>query len=319
MGEIIHQDTGREIDRRVNVDHAIEAWTTYLASEDYADATQETYSRALARFRSWLKVRGLDLDQVSPQDVQTWRDELRDSYSLQSINLWLSSIRRFYAWLIEEGAPILNPADVKGVRRRATSRRHKRDELTSSEVLAVLASCEDTPTGHRDRAILSLMAYCALRAIEVQRANLEDLQTKDDRTVLWVQGKGDADTSDFVVLPTSTDGVMRQWLKIRGEDPGPLFPSLGGKNQGQRISLRHIRRIVKNRYKEVGILNGRKTTHSLRHSAITSAIRHGATPLQVQAMARHKSFDTTLGYYHEVGRTENPAEDLVGYNNGDKE
>jgi hypothetical protein len=29
----------------------------------------------------------------------------------------------------------------------------------------------------------------------------------------------------------------------------------------------------------------------LRHSAITSAIRHGATPMQVQAMARHSSFN----------------------------
>jgi len=30
-------------------------------------------------------------------------------------------------------------------------------------------------------------------------------------------------------------------------------------------------------------------------------------------MARHASFDTTKGYYHEVGRIENPAEDLIDY------
>jgi integrase len=61
------------------------------------------------------------------------------------------------------------------------------------------------------------------------------------------------------------------------------------------------------------VVNNGKTTHSLRHSAITSAIRNGATPLQVQSMARHKSFDTTMNYYHEVGRTANPAEDLINY------
>ena len=48
-------------------------------------------------------------------------------------------------------------------------------------------------------------------------------------------------------------------------------------------------------------------------SAITNAIRRGASPLQVQAMARHGSFDTTLGYYHEVSRLDNPAEDLIDY------
>lgn len=56
-----------------------------------------------------------------------------------------------------------------------------------------------------------------------------------------------------------------------------------------------------------------KTTHSLRHSAITNAIRRGASPMQVQAMARHASFDTTLGYYHEVSRLDDPAEDLIHY------
>jgi hypothetical protein len=35
--------------------------------------------------------------------------------------------------------------------------------------------------------------------------------------------------------------------------------------------------------------------------------------MQVQAMARHASFDTTLGYYHEVSRLDDPAEDRVRY------
>jgi integrase/recombinase XerC/integrase/recombinase XerD len=56
-----------------------------------------------------------------------------------------------------------------------------------------------------------------------------------------------------------------------------------------------------------------KTGHSVRHSAITNAIRNGASPMQVQAMARHASFDTTLGYYHEVSRLDDPAEDRVRY------
>jgi hypothetical protein len=30
-------------------------------------------------------------------------------------------------------------------------------------------------------------------------------------------------------------------------------------------------------------------------------------------MARHASFDTTLGYIHEVNRLDAPAEDLIAY------
>lgn len=45
--------------------------------------------------------------------------------------------------------------------------------------------------------------------------------------------------------------------------------------------------------------------------AITHSRRHVAAPLRVQAMAGHSSFDTTLGYYHEVERTSALAEDLI--------
>jgi hypothetical protein len=51
--------------------------------------------------------------------------------------------------------------------------------------------------------------------------------------------------------------------------------------------------------------------HGLRYSAIAVLIRNGALPLQAQDMVRHRSFDTTLGYFHKVGRIDSPAEDFI--------
>ena len=288
-------------------------WESYLKSE-HAETTQAAYEKGLELFRAWLQERGLKLSQVTPPDVRAWRDELRENYAVQTVNLRLSAVRRFYAWLIEEGAPILNPAaNVRGASRRGKTARHKRDELSASEVLAVLDTCEDTELGKRDRGILALMAYCALRTIEVQRADLGDLATRDGRSVLWVRGKGRAEADDFVVLPAAADEALRSWLVDRGQKKGPLFWSLSRQNPGDRLSTRAIRGMVKDRFRRAGVVNGGKTTHSLRHSAISNAIRNGAEPLQVQAMARHQSFETTLGYYHEVSRIESPAEDLIDY------
>jgi len=58
-----------------------------------------------------------------------------------------------------------------------------------------------------------------------------------------------------------------------------------------------------------------KSRHTVNRalSAITNAIRRGGTPLQVQALPGHSSFDTTLGYFHAGARTANPAEDLIEY------
>ena len=306
-----------EIVPRISHEGLVESWGEYLAAE-HAETTRTAYLKGLRLFREWLESESLNLARVTPRDVRTWREHLKERYAAQTVNLWLSAVRRFYAFLVEEySAPVLNPAaEVRGASRRGQTRRHKRDELTASEVRAVLATCDNGDMGKRDRAILSLMAYCALRTIEAHRADLADLQTRDNRTVLWIRGKGHAEADDFVVLPTPVLKAVRAWLRFRRRRKGPLFQSLSRQNRGDRLSLRAIRGMVKGRFDEAGVVGDRKSTHSLRHSAISSAIRHGGEPLQVQAMARHRSFDTTLGYYHEIARTTDPAEDLVDYSDG---
>lgn len=173
----------------------------------------------------------------------------------------------------------------------------------------------NTDQDKRDLAILTLMAYCALRSIEITRANLDNLKTEQDRMILEVQGKGYQEADEIVIIPRDQEQVIRSWVACRKEinANGPLFVSLSNRTKGARLSLRAIREMVKSRFNLAGVVGDKKTTHSLRHSAITTAIRNGATPLQVQAMARHSSFDTTLGYIHAVNRIDDPAEDFIKY------
>lgn len=312
--QVPRQDQLQEIP---SVDHFIDLWLADLRL-DKPENTVKTYAKAMRLFCEWLEGEGLTLATVQPQDVKVWRQFMFENkgYAIATVNLWLTAVRRFYAWLIEQGMQIFNPAVIRGIPNHVNNI-HRRDLLTSAEIRSLMATCTDAINCKRDRAIMYLMAYPGLRTVEVQRADLADLQTKDDRLILWVQGKGHIEKDDFIVVAPIVEEVIHGWIAERGDKPGPLFMSLSNRSKGTRLSLRSIRGMVKGRMKDAGIVNGNKSTHSLRHSAITSAIRHGASPLQVQAMARHKSFDTTLGYYHEVSRTENPAEDLVNYDNGE--
>ena len=289
----------------------IDKWLEAERVNGAAENTINAYRRGLHRFLGWLAEQGIT--QPNSADIAAYRDSLKENYSNLTVNLSLSAVRSFYRYLLENGAIGYSPAEgVRGI--RGGKREHKRSELSDSEVLDVLDTCDDTPQGIRDRAILTLMAYCGLRTIEVQRANLDGLKV-NGRMVLWVQGKGHREADEFVVIPRDQEPVMRRWLAERkklGDDPA-LFVSLSKRNQGERLSTRAIRNLVKEHYHAAGVDDDTKTTHSLRHSAITSAIRHGATPMQVQAMARHASFDTTLNYVHEVNRLDSPAEDLIKY------
>jgi site-specific recombinase XerD len=311
--EIISTGTP-ELITQTPLDELISSWDTYLQTE-MSPSTRSAYLKGMRVFSEWLQGGGLTIASARPSHIRNWREQFSKIYAVQTVNLWLSAIRRFYAFLIEEfDAPILNPAaQVRGVSRRGVSRRHKRDELTPSEVRSVLNTCDTSKQGRRDKAILALMAYCALRTSEVRLADLADLQTRDGRIILWVKGKGYKEPNDFVVLPKPAVKAINSWLKVRGKKKGSLFWSLSRQNREERLSARGIRGMVKKRYMEAGVVGLNKSTHSLRHSAISTAIRNGAEPLQVQAMARHKNYNTTLIYYHELSRTENPAEDLITY------
>ena len=106
--------------------------------------------------------------------------------------------------------------------------------------------------------------------------------------------------------------ALRDWLSIRGSDEGALFVSLSNRSNGERLCLRAIRGIVKKYYKLAGIV-GNKTTHSLRHTAITKAISAGVPIQKVKGLARHSSIETTMIYFHELDRLEDPAEAYIIY------
>ena len=293
----------------------VNQWLQHEAMRGQSDRTLETYRRGFDRFGQWLVEN--EITNPAAADIAQFKADLSGRYAVQSVNVTLSSVKSFYRYLVTIGATSNNPAaDVPGVK-RSKSRRHKRSALTAAEVRAVL----DKPNlssigGIRDLAIIVLMAYCGLRTCEVNRLNLDDLGTEADRMVLYVQGKGHTEADATAVIPRDQERTIRAWIVERrrlGERSKALFVSLSPRTKGGRLSTRSIRAIVTGYYKKAGVTNGNKTTHSLRHTAITQVIRKGATLMQAQALARHENPNTTTGYIHEVNRIENPPEDLIHY------
>ena len=107
--------------------------------------------------------------------------------------------------------------------------------------------------------------------------------------------------------------ALRDCLRVRGTKPGALFTSLSNRSQGERLSLQALRELVKDYYRLAGV-QGNKSTHSLRHTAISKAIAAGVPLHKVsKGLARHASMDTTLIYVHELDRLTDPAEEHITY------
>ena len=306
----------KDITAEKDVLQVVNAWKEALDLQvlagDISETTASTYKRGVSKFLAWCDL--VQIQDIDSDTIQHWKASLK-AYKANTINAWLSGVRSFFAWSVGRRLLIVNPAEgVKGAKRKDTSKKHKREALTDAEVRRLLAQ-PDTKTaeGKRDLAWLSLMLYTGVRTVEIHRSQLKDLHTVGNQLVLDVTGKGHAEADEVVVIanPDAAE-ALASWLAVRGNRPGPLFWSLSDRSHGQILSLQALRGLWLKYKTKAGIV-GNKTVHSLRHTAITSAIRHGATPLQARQMARHKSIDTTMIYYHELDRLSNPAESFITY------
>ena len=156
-------------------------YARFISYLDASPKTVQTYSRAIRQFGKYTAERGIS--QPTREDVVAFRDELKTSHKPSTVQGYMVAVRLFFQWTAQEG---LYPDIAQHIKGAKLSKDHKRDYLTSSQVKNVLGDMErDTPQGRRDYAIVALMVTGGLRDIEVHRANIEDLRTLGDSTVLY--------------------------------------------------------------------------------------------------------------------------------------
>jgi site-specific recombinase XerD len=291
-------------------------WISHLATEEGAtEATCNTYAKEVNRFVGWLEHIASTIERST---LISFRDDLASDYSPATVNLSLVAIRRYLDWLVTEGSILYNPAaGVKGIKDRGRGHTHKRDELTPVEVRRVISVIDtNAARGKRDLAIVTAMAYGALRQIEIQRALIGDYQTERSWQLLWIRERQDLEPDDYIVVNPELKVALADWIAIhpRADDPeAALFCSLHPRTYSKDLTTRHIRRIVKEYLLKAGINNASKTTHSLRNSAITAVIRAGGSLLQVQRVARHINPQTAEKYSYDYDPLEDPAEFMIKY------
>lgn len=272
----------------------------FLSARDVSQNSKFTYRRTLKIFFDWI-----DQNPPGPFNMETIlkykADLTAQGYTAASVSNCISAVRCFFTWA--ESMKYF-PNIAKGVKGAKTGRDHRRDGFAVEQAKEILAAIDrTTPQGKRDFALINLKFHTALRDIEVSRANIEDMGTKDGAQILRIRGKGRDEKDAFVILTPSALGPIREYLKTRkAKDSDPLFVSHGPRNGGGRLTTLAISRMVKERARRVGIISRRLTSHSCRHSAITFALMAGATIQEAQALGRHANINTTLIYSHNLDR-----------------
>ncbi|HPS61361.1 MAG TPA: tyrosine-type recombinase/integrase [Candidatus Cloacimonas sp.] len=276
---------------------------------DGSPKTVETYRRALKQFITWLQAAGIT--QPARSDILAYREQLKATHKPSTTQAYITAVRLFFAWLEQEGL-YNNIADhIKGAK---LDREHKKDALTTAQIKDILNSIDTKDTqGRRDYAILALAVTGGLRTIELQRANIGDIRAAGDNTVLYIQGKGREEKTEYIKLPAPVEKAIRAYLKARGKAPAtdPLFTSASDRNNGGRLTTKSISRLIKSRFIAAGYNSEMLTAHSLRHTAGTLNLLNGGSLEETQQLLRHSNINTTMIYLHHIDRAKNQSEERI--------
>jgi len=280
--------------------------------------TRLAYRKALEDFIAATGVSThAELFALPSTDLVKYRNALqKKKLAPAAINQRLVAVRGLFRRLLKEGKLQHNPADPELVQGFKVSEVSKTEGLTLEEVERMVATCDGTLEGLRDKALLMTLYYQGLRRSEASKLNYKDLVTR--RGLLEIR---DAKNNpyDTVRLRAEVKQAIEAYFEVLNRDlrrlntcaDDPVFVSLSRiRSFGKRLSPVSINEIVKARAKAAGI-ERRITAHSYRHSCATHGLARGVPLHQVQRHLRHKDIRTTLRYDRERDVRKNPMTEAL--------
>jgi len=263
-----------------------------LVERGLSQHTVDAYRRDLVRLAGTLEDRGVDLLAASVEELgQHLRHLRREGLSPRSISRALVSMRRFYAFLVNEGDRSDNPA-VNLYPPRLPRRLPK--VLSEPEVEALLQAPDTArPAGIRDRAMIELLYASGLRVSEL--VGLERSQLQLEAGFLIAFGKG-AKERVVPVGESAEDWLHRYLVEVRPSMVKGRHDIVFVSYRGLGLTRQGFWKLLRNHGRSAGIKN--LSPHVLRHSFATHLLEHGADLRAVQVMLGHSNITTTQIYTH---------------------
>ena len=256
--------------------------------------TLAAYRADLSALERWLDEHEVDLALAQRGDILSFMaSRAQGGARPRSTARQLSSFRRFYRYMVREGALREDPTAQIAMPKVGRS---LPKSLMEEEVEALLAApAVGDPLGHRDRTMLEVLYATGLRVSEL--VNLKLAQVNLNQGVIRIVGKGDRER----LIPLGEEAV--QWVQQFLQGPRVeillerqtdyLFPT----RRGDRMTRQAFWHIIKRYARKAGVQKA-LSPHTLRHAFATHLLNHGADLRVVQMLLGHSDLSTTQIYTH---------------------
>lgn len=204
---------------------------------------------------------------------------------------------------------------LKRAKRALKQKPHKKAAATVEILRALVATCDHSLRGTRDRAIL-LVGFAAggRRRAELAALQVSDLtKVKDGYLICIGRSKNDQD-GDGHTVPVFGEAAraLSRWLVKSGIREGFVFRGVRRNDQlNGHIHPRTINRIVKRCARNARLNPKEFGAHSLRSGFLTEAVDQGVQLRDAMQLSGHKTEAVAQGYYRNKELARNRATDLL--------
>ena len=278
-----------------NLTEQVEDYLRYSQIERGLSANTITaYKQDLSSFINFLQKENLTSWPTKAIDIDAFLAEQRDQKkATSSISRLISSLRKFYQWLVRQNIQKLNPMlEIDSPKKR----RPLPVALTTVEVTDLLKQPDiKKKLGLRDRALLETLYATGIRVSELINLKFTDLH--EELKLVKVFGKGSKER----LIPISK--VALSWIDSYKEKVrDPLILKVGKNtdfiflnSRGSSLTRQAVWQIIKHYCKLAGIQKN-VTPHTLRHTFATHLLENGADLRVVQEILGHSDISTTQIY-----------------------
>jgi len=275
----------------------IKKFKEYIQLErNFSQNTLDAYIRDVEKLAKF----SIDNSINSPENISCenlmdfLKENLKREISERTQARWVSSIKIFYKYLIEEELLEENPTNLLESPKLGI---YLPDTLSFDDVERMINGIERTDNlGERNFCILETLYACGLRVSELINLKLSDINHNE----LYVRVEGKGKKVRLVPLIPYTQKILHSYITnvrsnmyISNDCTDVLFLN----NRGKSMSRSMIFRIIKKTANKINISNN-ISPHTFRHSFATHLLQNGADLRFIQELLGHSSISTTQIYTH---------------------
>lgn len=277
------------------MDTKIEEFIEYIKKDrNYSDYTETNYLIDLENYEDYLNKKHINYKNISYKQITEYIKYLSIELKLNStsINRHLSSLRSFYNYLIKIEDMVSNPFKlIRGPKKAIKLPNY----MKYSEFETMINTCDNTPLGIRNAAILETLLATGARVGEIVKVKLQDIDF--DSFEIKVLGKGNKERICYFNYHCK-DALEKyinesRLILLNNKKSNFLFINHIGGN----LTDRGIRLIIDNIIK-ASCLNTKVTPHTFRHTFATMLLNEGCDLKSVQELLGHVNLSTTSTYTH---------------------